>query len=102
VKSSAKTLLTLVLTLGSINTAAAYVGPGAGLNLLGALWGLLAAVIATLSFVLIYPFRRLLAGRRRARTTPAGSLGRPGEAAETPAQQPTRSQSGQQHYAPRG
>lgn len=38
--------------------AAAYVGPGAGLTLLSALWGLLAAVLAALAFVIIWPIRR--------------------------------------------
>lgn len=43
--------------------AAAYIGPGAGLSLLGALWGVLAAVAAALLFLLIWPLRRMM--RRR-------------------------------------
>lgn len=45
--------------------ALAYVGPGAGLSLLGALWGLLLAVGAALGFLLLWPLRR--ARRRRLR-----------------------------------
>lgn len=46
--------------------AAAYVGPGAGLSLLGALWGVLVAVGAAIAFVVLWPFRRLLRKRRPA------------------------------------
>jgi hypothetical protein len=34
-----KALLACALTLGIIDTASAYVGPGVGLSLLSALWG---------------------------------------------------------------
>lgn len=42
--------------------AAAYVGPGAGLSLLSALWGLIVAIGVALGFVVLWPVRRL---RRR-------------------------------------
>ena len=48
--------------------AFAYVGPGAGLTLLGALWGLVVAVMVSLGFVLLWPIRRLM--RRNKRTHP--------------------------------
>ena len=67
-KTLAKILLTGALILGVMNPAAAYVGPGAGLSLLSALWGLLAAVLAALSFVILWPFRRMLKGRREKAT----------------------------------
>lgn len=41
----------------------AYVGPGAGLGLLAALWGLLAAVGVAIFYVVMWPIRR--ARRRR-------------------------------------
>jgi len=44
-------------------TAVAYVGPGAGLSLLSALWALVLALVTAIVFVLAYPLRRLL--RRR-------------------------------------
>lgn len=44
--------------------ALAYVGPGAGLTLLGALWGLIAAIVMTVGFVLLWPLRRFLLTRR--------------------------------------
>jgi hypothetical protein len=45
----------------------AYVGPGAGLSLLGALWGLLVAVAAALAFIILWPMRRMLRQRAGAR-----------------------------------
>lgn len=41
-------------------TASAYVGPGAGLSLLGALWALLVALATALVFVVAWPVRRML------------------------------------------
>jgi membrane protein implicated in regulation of membrane protease activity len=52
-------IMMMVLFIGIANTASAYVGPGAGLSLLGALWGLVLAVGAALWFVIIWPLRRM-------------------------------------------
>jgi hypothetical protein len=60
--------------------AQAYVGPGAGVTLIGALIGLLSAIGLALWAVLRWPVRRYLA-RRKAATQPAGDdvgSGRPG------------------------
>jgi hypothetical protein len=59
-----------VLVMGSAAPALAYVGPGAGLSLVGAFWGLLVAVFAAFAFVIAWPLRRLL---RRRRGAPASS-----------------------------
>lgn len=45
-------------------TAGAYVGPGAGLSLLGALWALLVALGTALIFVVAWPVRRLMRRKR--------------------------------------
>ena len=62
----------LLLSAGGLVAAAtpalAYVGPGAGLSLLGALWGVLFAVFAALAFVVIWPVRRLIKRRSGGRT----------------------------------
>jgi len=58
------TTFVLVLTMALSEAALAYVGPGAGLSLLGALWGLLLAIGTALAFVIVWPLRR---ARRRAR-----------------------------------
>lgn len=49
-------LLTLVIGFGQ--DAFAYIGPGAGLSMLGAFWGLVVAVLAALSFLVLWPFRK--------------------------------------------
>lgn len=57
-------------------SAYAYVGPGAGLSLLGALWALIAAIATALIFVIAWPIRRMLRRRREAQagqsSEPAG------------------------------
>lgn len=53
--------------------AAAYIGPGAGLSLIGALWAVIAAVGAALFFVLAWPLRRMLRRRRAQRLDDAGA-----------------------------
>jgi hypothetical protein len=42
-----------------------YIGPGAGLGLLGALVGLLLAVFSALGFIVLWPLRALLRKRRQ-------------------------------------
>ncbi|MDA3921384.1 MAG: hypothetical protein PF501_12005 [Salinisphaera sp.] len=46
--------------------AEAYVGPGAGLSLLSALWGLLAAIGAAFLFLIMWPIRRIRRKKREA------------------------------------
>lgn len=44
--------------------AEAYVGPGAGLSLLGALWALLIALGTAVLFVIAWPLRKMIRRRR--------------------------------------
>jgi hypothetical protein len=60
-----------------VSPAFAYVGPGAGLTLLGALWGLILAIVMSVGFIILWPFRRLMRRRKRACSPPDG-----GESAE--------------------
>lgn len=54
----------LAIGTGAVALAAspafAYVGPGAGLTLLGALWGLIIAIVLSVGFILLWPLRRLM------------------------------------------
>ena len=63
--------LALLLVVSVILPAAAYVGPGAGLSLLGAFWGLLLAVVAALGFVILWPLRRMFRRDRAKEPEPA-------------------------------
>ena len=57
-------MATIAVTF-AVSPAFAYVGPGAGLTLLGALWGLILAVVMSVGFVILWPFRRLMRRRKR-------------------------------------
>ncbi len=79
-------LAALALLLTSSDAALAYVGPGAGLSLLGALWGLLLAVASAIGFVIVWPLRR---ARRRARERRAAEIAAP-QAGSRPAESTPR------------
>ncbi len=70
-------LITVVAVLVSAllaPPAIAYVGPGAGITLLGALWAVVAAVVLAVMGVMIWPLRllwRRLKGAKPAEKTPA-------------------------------
>jgi len=68
--------------------AFAYIGPGAGLSLLGALWGVIAAVAAALLFLLLWPLRRMMRRKRPATPIPRAAEQRqrqPSSRASSPA-----------------
>jgi uncharacterized membrane protein len=79
-----KVLLTwiavVVAALGAAGPAAAYVGPGAGLSLVGAFWGLLVAIFAAVAFIVVWPVRRLLRRGRSAPEPAAPRMTAPGRA----------------------
>jgi hypothetical protein len=45
----------------------AYVGPGAGITLIGALWAVIVAVVLMVGGLLAWPFRAFLRRRKNAR-----------------------------------
>ncbi|MGD9742096.1 MAG: hypothetical protein AB7F08_01600 [Dongiaceae bacterium] len=67
----------MLATFGSLlvsNAAFAYVGPGAGLSTLGALWGVLLAIVASIGFILLWPVRRMVRRRRAVRRESPGDI----------------------------
>lgn len=67
------TVLASAFAVAASESALAYVGPGAGLSLVGALWGLLVAVVAALGFIILWPMRRMRRRRAAARNDSGGS-----------------------------
>ncbi len=71
-------ILTVGLLLAALSpvTAFAYVGPGAGVSVLGALWGLIVGVVVAIGVVLFWPVRIMLRKRKAAQE----AAGKPGDA----------------------
>ncbi|HET8697915.1 MAG TPA: hypothetical protein VFO94_10540 [Gammaproteobacteria bacterium] len=65
----------LVFLLMAAASAEAYVGPGMGLGVIGAAFGLVAAIFLALVGMVWYPVKRLFRGKRDAAPQP-GALGR--------------------------
>lgn len=72
---------TLAATALVAGPAMAYIGPGAGISMLGALWAVIAGIVLALAGLLIWPIRALLR-RRKAQTQTANAS--VSEAAEAP------------------
>lgn len=57
--------IVIVAAVSALSAPAwAYFGPGAGITMLGALWGVLLAVLFAVGAVLFWPIRALLRRRR--------------------------------------
>jgi membrane protein implicated in regulation of membrane protease activity len=69
------TPIVALAAVGFSEAAMAYVGPGAGLSLLGALWGLVLAMAAALAFVILWPLRRYRRRRAEARDAAGTATG---------------------------
>ena len=65
-KHFAPVILALVLILGQPTTALAYVGPGAGLSIIGSLLAFFAAIVVGIFGFLWFPIRRFLRKRKQA------------------------------------
>jgi hypothetical protein len=79
-RNGSATMLALVAGMavaGLPQAAAAYVGPGAGLTLLGALGAVIAAIVFALAGLVIWPIRAIR--RRRKQLASAQSATVPGD-----------------------
>jgi membrane protein implicated in regulation of membrane protease activity len=83
-----KAMVAIALGLSLIATPAlAYIGPGAGITVLGALWGVVVAVVLALAAILLWPLRALLRRRRRS-TRPADASASAEPEADAPSSAP--------------
>jgi uncharacterized membrane protein YccC len=64
---SAVTIIALFLVAAWPVSAMAYVGPGAGITLLGALWAVVVAFVFMVGGLVIWPLRALLRWRKNSR-----------------------------------
>lgn len=71
-------ILVLALAAGPVN---AYIGPGAGISVLGSLLGILATILVAIGAILFWPVRKLLKRRKAAATATSNSA----ETTESPA-----------------
>lgn len=73
----ARVLRTCTVTVLLISTPAfAYVGPGAGITMLAALWGVLLAILAALGAVLYWPIKSMLNRKKKAKAEKAAQAGK--------------------------
>jgi len=63
-------LLTCIL-LASVSPALAYIGPGAGISVLGSLLSILATIVLAIGAIIFWPVRKFMK-RRKARRESAG------------------------------
>lgn len=59
-------LLALLLILLAPVSAFAYIGPGAGISVLGSLLGILGTIVVAIGAILFWPVRKLLKRRKAA------------------------------------
>ena len=90
-----KGLLSLVLFLTAAFLtplhALAYVGPGAGISMLGALWGLVIGVVMAVGVILFWPIRMMIR-KNKAKKAAAAAEGSEVVEAEAEPQQKESSQ----------
>jgi hypothetical protein len=60
-----RTLVILLLAFAS-GTVEAYVGPGAGISVLGSLLGILATILVAIGAIIFWPVRKLMKRRKAA------------------------------------
>ncbi len=62
-------IILAVLLLLLASTAHAYIGPGAGIPVLGSLIGIIITIVIAISAILFWPIRKMLKRGKKAKTT---------------------------------
>ncbi len=82
--STRYSLLALPL-MSAAPLAAAYIGPGSGISVIGSLLGLLATILITLGAIALFPFRKMMkknAGKQAAEDVDTEPAPQPDDALE--------------------
>jgi hypothetical protein len=64
-------IITILLLALAASTAEAYVGPGAGISVLGSLLGILATILVAIGAIVFWPIRKLMKRRKAAAASSA-------------------------------
>jgi flagellar biosynthesis/type III secretory pathway M-ring protein FliF/YscJ len=88
----------MVASLGALWSAPAlgYIGPGAGITVLGALWGVLVAIVLAIGAVLFWPVRILFRRRRNRSAESADETSAEASDAEMKTAEPSGTSAGEQ------
>ncbi len=62
-------IIVLLLLTISASPAAAYIGPGAGISVLGSLLGILATIFVAIGVILFWPIKKLMTRRKAKKET---------------------------------
>jgi len=62
-------ILVLSLFLAVSSPALAYIGPGAGISVLGSLLGILGTIVVALGAVVLWPIRKVIKRRKQQKQT---------------------------------
>ena len=62
-------IIGLLLLALSTSPAAAYIGPGAGISVLGSLLGILATIFVAIGAILFWPIRKMMKRRKAKKKT---------------------------------
>ena len=65
-------ILLICILLAAVSPALAYIGPGAGISVLGSLLSILATIVVAIGAIIFWPLRKFMK-RRKARREAAGS-----------------------------
>jgi len=60
-------ILILLLLLVVSTTASAYIGPGAGISVLGSLLGILGTIVVAIGAIVLWPIRKVMKRRKQSK-----------------------------------